>query len=458
MQEHKSKIGGVLGLGIAVLINSISIEGLSAEGQLCLSLSLMTVIFWGFQISHNGYISGLYLALLIVFQVAEPDVVLAPLIESTIYLVIGAYLIASAVKASGLGNRIAYMFILKYVDSYKDIIISIFVLTFILSLLIPHPWPRAFLILAVMVAIIKNANLPKEDGIKIGFTVFAASVPVSTIFLTGDSVVNPLAVEFAGMQMGWIDWLIYMGVPGVVSSTLTCILILKLFKPSSNVDIDKTEIQNKITSMGALTSSEIRVIVWLSIAIVLWMTDFIHGIALGWITLLIAMLMSFPGIGEVLKPKDWGEVPVQVLIFLTAAIAIGRVGAETGMNDWIAQTLLPAALPSNVFILGLFIAGFSILIHMVLGSVIAVMGIVIPSLIAFTQGMDISPIVVSLIAFTTISTHYILPFHHLNLIVGLEKGGYSDRESMRLGLLLTIVVIIVILLVQIPWWNLIGVV
>ena len=66
------------------------------------------------------------------------------------YLIIGAYLIAGAVKSSGLGERIAYKFILRFVHSFKSVIISIFILTFFLSLLIPHPWPRAFLIMSVM--------------------------------------------------------------------------------------------------------------------------------------------------------------------------------------------------------------------------------------------------------------------------------------------------------------------
>lgn len=60
------------------------------------------------------------------------------------YLIIGAYLIAVAVKESGLGERIAYKFIVKYVSSFKSIIVSIFALTFILALLIPHPWPARF--------------------------------------------------------------------------------------------------------------------------------------------------------------------------------------------------------------------------------------------------------------------------------------------------------------------------
>ena len=91
-----------------------------------------------------------------------------------------------------------------------------------------------------------------------------------------------------------------------------------------------------------------------------------------------------PIIGEVISAKSWKEVPIQVLLFITAAIAIGKVGAVTGMNSWIAQKLLPSAVPSNYFLLALFITTVSIVIHMFLGSVIAVMGVAIPALLAFT--------------------------------------------------------------------------
>ena len=66
------------------------------------------------------------------------------------WMVIGAYLIAAAVKESGLGERIAYWFAIRFVRDWKSLVVSIFVLTFVLSLLIPHPFPRAFMILAVM--------------------------------------------------------------------------------------------------------------------------------------------------------------------------------------------------------------------------------------------------------------------------------------------------------------------
>lgn len=458
MGKHKPQIGLAAGAVLAVLVALNPMQGLTPQGQLCLALTLMTVVFWGFQIAQPGYTSGLYLALLIIFGVAKPEVVLSPWIGSTMYLVVGAYLIAGAVKSSGLGERIAYNFILKFVDSYKSIIVSIFILTFILSLLIPHPWPRAFLIMSVMAVVIRSADLPKEDAAKIGFSVFAASVPVSMIFLTGDSVINPLAVQASGMQLGWIGWFYHMGVPHIIASVLTFGLILALFKPAKPVTINKEEIHKKLSALGPVSALEKRTACWIGIAVILWMTDFVHGINIGWITLLVAMLMSMPVIGGVLTPKNWGEVPMHVLLFLTAAMAIGKVGGATGMNTWIAQTILPATVPENLYILAAFITTISIIIHMLLGSVIAVMGIAIPALLLFTQPMGINPLIPTFLVYTAIAIHYILPFQHLNMLVGLgdENGMYTQKETVRLGIPLIAVVYIITVLVEIPWWHVTG--
>lgn len=455
---NKKRIGFFVGIAVAIIISLLPLQGIERAGQTCLALTLMTVVWWATQVAQSGYVGGIYLAALIVFRVAEPALVFKSWTGPTMFLIIGAYLIAGAVKDSGLGERIAYAFIIKFVRSYKGIIISTFVLTFIMSLLIPHPWPRAFLIMSVMAIVIKSAKMVKEDAVKIGFSVFAASVPISLIFLTGDSTINPLAVANSGMDLGWMGWFKVMGLPAIIASILTLILILVLFKPSQEVKINLDEMREKQKALGPLSMIEKRTAAWLVIAIILWMTDSVHGVNIGWVTLGVAMCMSMPVIGEVLDVKSWGQVPVHVLMFLTSAMAIGSVGGETGMNAWIAQTILPSTVPSNLFVLAAFISVIAIVIHMFMGSVIAVMGVAIPALLAFTSTMGISPLATTLFVYTAVASQYILPFHHLNMLVGQgeENGKYTQKECIRLGIPLIAVVFIITVLVEVPWWSLIG--
>ena len=391
MKRYSKAAGFLGGIVLCAVLCLLPLEGLSREGQLCLGLTLMTVVLWAAQIAQSGYVSGVYLMLLCLFKVAEPSVIFSGWTGSTIWLVAGAYLIASAVRGSGLGERLSYWFILRFVRGWRSILVSVFALTLILSLLIPHPWPRAFLIMSVMLVVIRSARIPREDGVIVGFTVFAASVPVSLIFLTGDATINPLAASYAG-EVSFLRWLQVIGPPALLLSALTLGLILLLFRPSAPVALDLEEIRAAQAKLGRLTERELRTLVWVVIAIALWLTNGFTGLDIGWITLLIAMLMSMPVVGGVLEAKDWGEVPVHVMVFLTAAIAIGRVGAASGMNGWIADTLLPAAMPDSPVLTALCISGLSVAVHMLMGSVIAVMGVTIPAFLSITAGTGISPL------------------------------------------------------------------
>lgn len=459
MGKNKRIIGFILGILVAVGLYFANIPGLNHEGHLCLTFSLMTVVFWAFGIAQPGYTSGLYLLLLAVFKVADTKLIFSTWTTSMMYLIIGAYLIAVAVKDSGLGERIAYWYIAKYVTNFKSIIISIFVLTFILALLIPHPWPRAFLIMSVMAVVVKSANIPHEDAVKIGFTVFTASIPVSMIFLTGDASINPLAAASCAPEpMGWMTWLKVMGLPMVVTSFITMFMIMAMFKSTKEVQVNKEEIAAKRVSLGAMTGKEKRTAFWVILAIILWMTDTVHGIDIGWVTLFIAVMMAMPKVGDILTPGSWSGVPVQTLLFLTAAVAVGRVGGATGMNAWIAKTLLPGSVPENMFVLAAFITLIAIVIHMCFGSVIAVMGIVIPAMLAFTKPMGMTTVIPVMIAYTAINCHFILPFHNLAILVGMgeENGMYTEKETIRFGVPFTAVLFILTCVIEIPWWKIIG--
>lgn len=455
---NKRVVGFICGLVTFAVIALLPLHGLGHAAQIDLALTLMTVVWWATQVAQPAYVGGVYLMLLIIMNVATPQEVFTnSWTHSIMWLVMGAYLIASAVRDSGFGERIAYWLIIRFVRSWTGIIVSIFVLTFILSLLIPHPWPRAFMIMAVMNVVARSAQMPDGDRQKLGLAVFAASCPLSGVFLTGDATLNPLAVANSGVETTFVQYFEYMGVPMLIAAAMTMLLILFLFKPSRSVQLDLQVLREQQRSLGRVSSKEVRTIVWLAIAVVLWLTSGATGIDVGWITLIVALCMSLPLIGEVLTAKSWAQVPVNVLVFLTSAIAIGDVGESTGMNAWIGKQILPSAFPENVFLVALIIAVFAVIIHMFMGSVIAVMGLTIPTLVAATSHLGISPLAVSLIIFTVVNLHYLLPFHNLAMLVGNDPdtGGYTQNQVMRLGIPLTLVVFVVAM-VEVVWFQITG--
>lgn len=455
MNITKREIGFLAGIAVALIVWFAPLPGIEGNAKLMLAFTLMTVVWWALQIAQNGYTAGVLLALMCIFQLDEPAEIFYAWTGTTMWLVIGAYLIANAVKTSGLGERIAYSYMLRFVTGFRSIIIGIFALTAILSLLIPHPWPRAFLIMAVMAVIIQSSGISKADAVKIGFAVFAASVPCSLIFITGDAVINPLAASYAG-GADFVTWLKVMGVPAIIMSIITLILFLALYRPERDYSIDKDAIRGKLADMGKMSGVEVKTIVWVLIAIVLWFTESIHGIDIGWVTFAVGMLMSMPIIGDLNAAKDWNAVPIHVLVFLTAAMAIGHVGADTGMNAWIAS-FMPTSVPDNMFIIAAIIVALSFAVHMLLGSVIAVMGVAVPAILAFAQPLGIDPMVATMICYMAVAAHYLFPFQHLNTLVGAspDTGNYTQKETLKLGIAL-IPVLFLMGWVMVGWFGVIG--
>lgn len=138
-------------------------------------------------------------------------------------------------------------------------------------------------------------------------------------------------------------------------------------------------------------------------------------------------------------------------------IAIGKVGSVTGMNAWLANTFFPSNLPESHLLLCLCIAVLSVLLHMVMGSVIATLGVAIPAFITMVDGSGISPLVVGCIVYLSVGCHYLLPFHHLNILVGQGEanGMYTQKECLRLGLPLFVALLVTIAF-SVFWWKLIG--
>lgn len=462
-----SRIGGWdrrgLGIGLSVLVGAVlwlaPLPGqLSLPGRETLIVTLCTVVWWVFGVVPPAYATLLMLVSYIVLGLATPDLVFKIWTLPLMWLIIGAFLIAAAVTKSGLAQRVACFFMLRYATSYRSIVVLTYVLGLVLSLLIPHPFPRALLTMAVVGAIIRKAKLARTDAAALGLSVFVAVTATSTILLTGDSTLNIATVGFSGVQVGWLEWMKYMAVPGVIAALLMLGLYLLVFPQTGPVIIDHEAIRSEQQKLGPITRRELVTLAWVLFALVLWATDFIHHIDPAWVALGVTVGLSLPYVGDVLEVRDISEgINWPIVIFVTGALAIGTVGKATGMSDWLAATLLPATPPQNPYAFAALVGGAAMLIHMVLGSALACMSIVAPPMVHYAVASGWNPLVPALLVYTAVAIHYVLPFQQVTILLGQgETGGYGARHVLRYGLPLTLVVLFVIVVVEVTWWRITG--
>ena len=452
-------VGIVLSLVVAGALWVAPLPGnLSTAGRTTLAVTIFTVIWWIFAVTPPAYATLLMLLSYILLGLAPPEVVFHIWTTPLLWLIIGAFLIAAAVTKSGLAQRVAYFFMLRYATSYRSLIVLTYALGLVLSLLIPHPFPRALLVMAVMGAIIQQARMDPADAAALGLSVFVATTATSMIFLTGDSTLNIATVGFSGVTVGWLDWIKYMAAPGIIASLAMLGLFLLIFRQRGPVTIDRAALRASQVQLGPLTRREVVTLGWVLAALAFWATDFLHHIDPAWVALGAAVGLSLPVVGDVLDASDISTgVNWPIIFFVMGALAIGTVGKATGMSDWLAASLLPATPPQNPYAFAALVGGATMLIHMVLGSALACMTIVAPPMVQYAAATDMNPLVPALIVYTAVAIHYLLPFQHVTILLGQgAEGGYATRHVLRYGLPLTLVVLVVIILVEVTWWQLVG--
>ena len=96
-----------------------------------------------------------------------------------------------------------------------------------------------------------------------------------------------------------------------------------------------------------------------------------------------------------------------------------------------------------------------VLLHIVLGSNITTMSVVVPGLMSIGAGVAPAlPLMFTMCI--AVCSQFILPFHHVILLLGEGNRYYSTKELVKMGLPQTVVMFLVVFLFYLPWWRLIG--
>jgi anion transporter len=455
MAAHQRN-GVVLSLIAAVLIGFAPLPGsLTLAGREALILTVAAVIWWIFKVAPPAYTTLLLLAGYLILGLATPAEVFRIWTLPLMWLMIGSFLIAAAVVKSGLGNRLAYWVLIRFGTSYRKLIILTGLIGFALCFLIPHPFPRALLMITLVRVVIAKAQVTPEDARALQFSVFVSITATSMFVLTGDSL-NIAAVSLSGGSLSWIEWLKVMAIPALITSAAILGLFLVMFPQRGAFVVNRAALRDEQAALGKMRAAEKITLVWVLVALCLWSTDFIHHIDPAWVALLVVGGLALPVIGGVLTSDDLTQkIDWSIVVFITGALAIGTVGESTGLSSWFVS-LLPAQPPDTLFGFALLVGSVTLGLHMILGSALATMSIITPPMIQYAAVVGLNPLAAALLVYSAVAFHYVFPFQHVVILLGSgEAGSYTSREVIRFGIPLTAVVFLT-LVVEVVWWTAIG--
>ena len=300
---------------------------------------ILAIGMWATAIVPSYFGSLIFLFAAVALAVAPPKVVFSGFHAGAMWLVFGGLVFGLGVKQTGLDTRLVRSLLTHFPKIYIGMIYGVFWVATSLALIVPSASGRVALLVPIMVALAKKLGFGEESKGRTGlilaaslgtmvpaFNILPANVPNMALYGAADSVLN--------IQLTYADYfLLNFPVMGVFALVVYPALIAVLFRDTPR----HPDHQEKIS---AWAGDEKRLLLFLTIALLLWITDSLHGISPAWVALGVAILCLLPRIGMLPPNVLGGEINYGPLLFLAGVIGLGAVANHAGLGTVIAKNLM----------------------------------------------------------------------------------------------------------------------
>ena len=388
--------------------------------------------------------------------------------NSTIWLIICAFLLSRAFIKSGLGNRVAYLIIKAIGKSSLMLGYAITLTDFVISPATPSSTARAGGIIYPIIKSLSSAlgSEPGDTARKFGAYImqieYQANAITCAMFMTAMAG-NPMAVELAaktiGIEITWGDWALACIVPGLLSLLIMPVLLYKLFPPEIKYMPHARQMAvEKLQEMGPLTYLE-RIVAFVFIgALALWATSSLthmNATGVGMLAVIILLLTNVLDWKDVLEEKGaWNT-----MFWMGSLIALAGALAKSGFIKIVANMAGSAIQGTGFSWLAAFILLVLIYVysHYAFASVSAHIGAMYAAFLSVSVVVGTPPLLAA-IAFAALSNIMIPLTHYGGGAAPILYGaGYvSQGKWWQLGFILVTVNLIIWLGIGSAWWHLIG--
>jgi len=455
----------------AVLLTVSGFLWLSFTSQIqgrILGVVLLALVVWSLYPVRHLESSILVIALLSFFQVSlSPEEFIGSLLStyggSGLWIIVSGFILAKAMEVSGLGRRIALWIATSLGGRPDSIVLSVAVANLAVAPLSPSTTAKAFLLLPICTGLVEAFGVEKgrsKYGAAVMLMAMAANNVCSTAFLTA-TVPNPISAQYireaTGLALGWLGWF-RMALPlTLVLLAASWLLCVRLFRPEVRETPESLERMRDLREgLGSLSRGEKTVALFFSAALLLWITEGLHGLNSGLISLALSLALFAPRIGVLRLSGFAGEVPWGSITLFAASMFLARAVGQWGALDPVAggifevlnlSSVAPALFVSSVVLVSMFL-------HLFFTSTTVYATVMAPLAISLAELQGVNVLSVALpVAFLT-PVAVILPVNTIPNIVFHSAGYFSHRQMIAYGLAVSLVSAVAVLLLGLPYWGL----
>jgi len=395
----------------------------------------------------------------------SPAKAFAGFANTSVLLVVIAFLVAQAVVKSGLGQRISLFMVSLFGRSSLGLAYSVVLTDAAIAPAFPSNTARGGVLYPIVLSVAQGSDSRPEDpeGRRLGgylmFCSMAGLAVSSALWMTATSA-NPISIQVAheyGINVNFGQWLIASSVPAITAILILPWLIARLFPPGTKSTGDAPAAARKaLAQLGPLSREE-----WITaIAFVLMLTGWIFADKLH----LNITSIAFAGLGlllmtGVLTAQDIATQGDTLATFLWLAVLFALSGElnELGFMGYVGQRLAGymGGLPWEMTYVALIL--LYVVIHYMFVSqssqVLALLGVFLD--VGIRGGVPARLMAFSLF-FASSYFSVITPQGGSQNVIFVGSGYLTQREFYRLGLLTTIFFLVIFLTIGTGWLLLVA--
>ena len=267
--------------------------------------------------------------------------------DPIVWLVLAAFFMSRGMIKTGLGRRIAYLFIRAIGRHSLGLGYALVSTDMLLAMVIPSNGARAGGIIFPVTKSLAEAydSKPGETAGRLGAflmtLVYQCDVVVCAMFLTGQAS-NVLIAKFAqqvtGIELTYARWALAGVVPGLLSLLVVPLAIYRIFPPEvKHTPAAARLAADELKRMGRMKSGEKLMLVVFVLAASLWMTTGLHGINYAVVALSGICVLLLTGV------LNWQDVISEraawdVFIWYGGLVRMAEAFGETGITKRFAET------------------------------------------------------------------------------------------------------------------------
>lgn len=277
----------------------------------------------------------------LLFAVAPPEVVFVGFQSGAFWLVFGGLVMGTAAERSGLGDRMAGLTVRFLPSSYPGILTVLALFAFILGFFIPTGIGRLALLVPIVVALCSQLGF--EPGTR-GYIGLVLGTGMATIAPTHGILTSNLppivlagsAESIYGLRLSYLDYLVVnlpvLGIGGLAAIIVAGSVLFADAPAPRPVPVSRTD--------TPWTTGQRRLLIVMIGAVLLWMTDTVHGIAPAWVALAAGIVCLLPRSG-ILVPHDMVKhIDYAPWFFTAGVIGLGAVATHTGLGAFVGHDLI----------------------------------------------------------------------------------------------------------------------